>query len=391
LLAARQYQSIKDSVGLGYTYNNIGEVYKKLNDYDKALEYLFKSKALKKYDTASQALTLYNIAEVYLLQNKIKEAEEYLDESLTIALYEENERVIAFNFWGIGTIDRKAKNYDKALNSYHKAETIWKKIGEIRSLVKTYQEIAEIYREQRQYAQAEEYLTKAMQLASNIKVPDLQINNYLRLSSLDSVRGNYKRALYYFMRHTALKDSVYNILKAEQIARLQTIYETEARDQENKQLRAEKALNDSKLGLQRTIIFVITAGLILAGILAWFLFRQRRKITFQKEAIEIQARALIQLNKDLKELNRNLEARIDHRTQQLIVQNQKITEYTFINAHKLRAPVASILGLINLIDQVSPEEREAIIIHLKTCGEQLDSIIHEVSRNLEASIVSENR
>ena len=32
LLAARQYQSIQDSVGLGQTYNNIGEIYKKLKE-----------------------------------------------------------------------------------------------------------------------------------------------------------------------------------------------------------------------------------------------------------------------------------------------------------------------------------------------------------------------
>src|SRR5688572_26347846 len=40
LLAARQYQSIDDSIGLGQTYNNIGEVYKRLNEFDKALPYL---------------------------------------------------------------------------------------------------------------------------------------------------------------------------------------------------------------------------------------------------------------------------------------------------------------------------------------------------------------
>jgi signal transduction histidine kinase len=98
---------------------------------------------------------------------------------------------------------------------------------------------------------------------------------------------------------------------------------------------------------------------------------------------------ILKLNEELVELNRNLEGRIDQRTSQLTVQNQRLTEYTFINAHKLRAPVASILGLINLMQQVKPEEKDAILAHLKTCGEQLDTIIHEVSRNLEAAIVHE--
>ncbi|MFZ6008776.1 MAG: hypothetical protein ACOYXT_00395, partial [Bacteroidota bacterium] len=107
----------------------------------------------------------------------------------------------------------------------------------------------------------------------------------------------------------------------------------------------------------------------------------------QKEAIEMQATALLKLNEELQELNKNLESRINERTYQLTLQNQRLTEYTFINAHKLRAPVASILGLVNLVQQVNAGEREAILTHLKTCGEQLDSIIREVSRNLEGAIV----
>lgn len=389
LMAARQYKSIADTVGLGYVYNNIGEVYKKLNDYDKALEYLLQAKALKETDTTSQALTLYNIAEAYLQKNDFKAAEEYLDQSLTLALYSNNDRVIAFNFWGIAALDKKAKNFDKALNSYRKAETIWIKLGEIRSLVQTYQQMADVYREQRDYPQAELYLNKAIQLASQINVPDLQVNNYLKFSSLDSVRGNYKGALYFYRRYALLKDSVYNFLKAEQIARLETIYETELKEEENRKLRSGQALRDEQLKSQRLVITIVSVGLVLTGVLAWFLFRQRKKILFQKEAIELQAGALLQLNKDLNELNKHLEARIDSRTKQIIQQNKKITEYTFINAHKLRGPVASILGLINLLPQVTPEEREAILQHIKTCGEQLDAVIHEVSKNLEGSIVPE--
>ena len=101
----------------------------------------------------------------------------------------------------------------------------------------------------------------------------------------------------------------------------------------------------------------------------------------------MQATALIKLNEELQELNKNLEARIDQRTKQLTIQNKRLTEYTFVNAHKLRAPVSSILGLINLIDQNKPEEYEVILTHLKTCGQQLDAITCLISKNLEDGIV----
>jgi tetratricopeptide (TPR) repeat protein len=391
LLAARQYQSINDSIGLGQTYNNIGEVYKKLNEYDKALQYLTKAAELKEKDIATRGITLYNIGELHIQVGNIEKGKRYVQEALEVARQQNNPRVIAFCYWSFGSISRKEKDYQIALQYYFDAEKIWRNLNEIRSLVKTYQDIAEIYSEQKKYTDAETYLSLAMQLAREIRVPDLQVNNYLRFSKLDSLRGNYARALYFLSRHNSLKDSVYNLLKAEQIARLQTIYETETRERENRQLRDEKQLKDSQLRSQQLTLTAISVGLLLSGVLTWFLYRQRKKIMLQKNAIEIQATALQKLNSELLELNKNLEARIDERTFQLTLQNQRLAEYTFISAHKLRAPVASILGLINLAHQVEPEEQADILEHLKTCTEQLDTIIWEMSRNLEGAIVKETK
>jgi tetratricopeptide (TPR) repeat protein len=338
----------------------------------------------------SHALTLYNIGELYVRLGDIEKAMTYLNESMEIARQQDNKRVFAFNYWTLGSIAARRKDYDEAIAYYFKSEEIWKKAGELRSLIQTYQEIAELYRLQHKYDEAEKYLNEAMNLSGKIRVADLQVNNYLRISKLDSARGNYGRALYFLSRHNSLKDSVYNLLKVEQITRIQAIYETEAREGENKKLRADKELQDIQLRSQKLILIAISISLVLVGIFAWMLNRQRKKIQEHKEAIEVQAAALIALNNELQELNKTLEGRIIERTNQLTVQNQRLTDYTFVNAHKLRAPVASILGLLNLIPQVPEEEREILLKHLKTCGEQLDTTIHDLSHSLESAIVSES-
>jgi tetratricopeptide (TPR) repeat protein len=390
LLAARQYQSINDSFGLGATYNNIGEIYKKLNEHDKALEYLLKSLELIRRDSAMRGLTLYNIGELYIRLNDVETGRKYIQESYELALADNNKRLIAFDFWSFAAIKEKEKKYNEALTYLLKAEAYWKTLGETRSVIQTYQDISDVYRQLKKYGEAELYLTKAIDLAGKMNVPDLQVTNYLLYTSLDSIRGNYSQALAHLSRHNSLKDSVYNLLKAEQIARLQTIYETEGREQENQQLRIEKQISEAQLQSQRITLVTISFGLIIAGILAWLLYRQQKKILFQKDAIEIQAAALLKLNEELQEFNKNLEARIDERTSQLTIQNQKLAEFTFINAHKLRAPVASILGLVDLLNQVKGEERETVVCHLKTCGEELDHVIREVSRGLEEAMVNDS-
>ena len=63
------------------------------------------------------------------------------------------------------------------------------------------------------------------------------------------------------MRHNTLKDSVYNLVKAEQIARVQTIYETEMRERENRELKIEKTLKEAQIESQHVLIIVVSIGL----------------------------------------------------------------------------------------------------------------------------------
>ena len=71
----------------------------------------------------------------------------------------------------------------------------------------------------------------------------------------------------------------------------------------------------------------------------------------------------------------NLEKRIK-------ISEKKLDDIAFINAHEVRAPLASILGLLHLLDFESVNEEGKIILnHLKISANQLDKIIHKVSES----------
>jgi tetratricopeptide (TPR) repeat protein len=396
LLAARQYQSIRDSLGLGKVYNNIGEVNKRFGEYKKALDYLQQSIDLRKGDT-TLALTLYNIGEVYLVTRQYDLATSYINKSMDEAKRFRDERSISYCYWSMARIKMAQGQFGDALPYFRLAEARWAQLGETRILIQTYHDLAEAYRKMGLTRQARAYLDKAFSLGKTIQVPDLRVQTYLGYAQLDSMEGNFASALKHLSLHNQLKDSVYNILKAEQIARVQIIYETERRQRENDQLKADKILKEQQLNIKEGWIAVITSGLLVLIILASVLFQQRSqimkvnrslhekndKIHFQKEAIEAQAVAMVKLNEELQHLNKTLEGRIEERSKQLFLQNQKLAEYSFVNAHKLRAPVASIIGLIQLLDQPNLTERDLVLGHLKTCATQLDHIIQEISKNLE--------
>jgi signal transduction histidine kinase len=102
----------------------------------------------------------------------------------------------------------------------------------------------------------------------------------------------------------------------------------------------------------------------------------------QKEIVE-KSEELKALNESLKNVNANLEEKVVDRTRELEIKNKKLEEYTFINAHKLRAPVATILGLIQLFDYKNILEGEKIMEGLKKTAVELDNAIKDIREKLE--------
>jgi two-component system sensor histidine kinase/response regulator len=96
---------------------------------------------------------------------------------------------------------------------------------------------------------------------------------------------------------------------------------------------------------------------------------------------------LMASGEELRRINENLNQLVDTRTQALVVQNNKLIHHAFINAHKVRSPLARILGLVNLIGhevELNGKGQE-LLQHLKVSAVELDEILKEVRTNLEAA------
>jgi len=99
----------------------------------------------------------------------------------------------------------------------------------------------------------------------------------------------------------------------------------------------------------------------------------------QKEEIEVQSERFRLLNEEVMKANSQLDQKVAERTIELRRQNKKMLEYAFINSHKLRAPVATILGLMNLIRITdSVEEKLKCVELLGKSTDDLDRIIHQI-------------
>jgi ligand-binding sensor domain-containing protein len=142
------------------------------------------------------------------------------------------------------------------------------------------------------------------------------------------------------------------------------------------------------------LFYVIVVVIMASGLYAYVTYRERALIKaqhileekveertqeIQKKNEEIQAQA-----EEIRGINENLEMLVQQRTVELEKKNKALEESAFIIAHELRAPVASVLGLINLMSRAKlDDEGKAIIKHMDDSAEKLNAIVRSITKAIE--------
>jgi ligand-binding sensor domain-containing protein len=111
-----------------------------------------------------------------------------------------------------------------------------------------------------------------------------------------------------------------------------------------------------------------------------------RTLEIQKQSEEIQAQneEIQSQAEEIQGINDNLESLVQARTAELEKKNKASEEAAFIIAHELRAPVASILGLINLISKRKVDKDTKVIIqHMEESAERLNKVVRNITQAIE--------
>ncbi|HTE32889.1 MAG TPA: two-component regulator propeller domain-containing protein [Chryseolinea sp.] len=105
--------------------------------------------------------------------------------------------------------------------------------------------------------------------------------------------------------------------------------------------------------------------------------KQAEEIRLQNQEIQSQA-------EEIQGINDNLEMIVLARTEELEKKNKAAEEAAFIIAHELRAPVASVLGLINLIAKADlPDDAKTIVTHMEDSADKLNVVVRNITKAIE--------
>jgi PAS domain S-box-containing protein len=112
---------------------------------------------------------------------------------------------------------------------------------------------------------------------------------------------------------------------------------------------------------------------------------QRDVVADQNYKLQQASMIIEKQNEEIKQRNENLEREIEERTGELIEYNQQLEQFAYISAHNLRAPVARILGLGQLLE-LAPEdtkEKREVYEKLISTTRELDRVVRDLNTILE--------
>ena len=290
-LALKLYEETQNELQISKLNNNIGVIYKSIDDKEKALGYLLKAHQIsKKGDFVTFAASASNIGLIYLYQNKLDKAKKYFDESLKIYKEHPNPRNLGELYNNYSQYYSNKNQPDEAEVYLKKAEQEFLSIDDKFGLSDTYLFFAQIYSDRNNLEKSFQFAEKSLDFATELELTETKMNAEKLLSQIYDKQGNQKLALLHLKNYDVEKEN-FDIVKNEQ-QRLKTEL---AFQYEKQQL--EKRENANRERLKWIFAFTIL-GVLLLGLFFYYRNKEKQKtILLQKQLAEFEHKALhLQMN-----------------------------------------------------------------------------------------------
>lgn len=380
------YERTQFQMGIFITYNNIGELYEKKLQYHEALKYHKKSLALKnKYLRGRHPIMSHvNLGEIYYKLNFLDSSIFHFRTAERMAKEENRLKPIAHAQTGIGKVYAKQKTYSNAQKYLNMADQLWVSLEDYVGMSRVAIERAKISLASRKYDAAKQLTFDAIANAERVNAKDLELEAMALNYKVDSAKKDFEAAFISMQAYDQLKSEIFDLAKERQLQTIQAKFEFEESERLQKELFKEKETSLEIVRYQRTIIAGIAVILLLISIIAVLFYNQVKKQARLNKLLKDKNKEIKEKALELEILNNNLEQMVEERTSVIQKKNVKLKEYSFLNAHIVRGPLANILGLTKLLKgEIKDEEKNEMIDHLQYSANKLDDVLTDIKTRLE--------
>lgn len=321
------YSELKDTTKLTIVYNDLGNTYKNLNQFEQSIQALLKllqlaqntnnqkliagayinigvcydgngdyELALKNYLSAIEpakasdeknyiASNYGNIGEAYINLKQFDSGIYYLKKALKLHELQQEPRDVALLLGNIASANNVMHNYSEAVNNGRRSITLAKEVNDVEIEAYGYLYIGVAFQGLKNLSAAKENFLLAEKLIDTVNITSYEMQVYSKLSDYYATIKDYENAFNYYHKLTTIRDTIYNAEKHLQISTLQTQYETA--EKENALAKSQSDVLQNVVQLQQKNNWLVASGLgILVIALAGFLFWRSAELRRLKEKIE---------------------------------------------------------------------------------------------------------
>jgi signal transduction histidine kinase len=283
--------------GLGYSM--------KYRDLKNALYYMQKGKAVAEANKLEELLKdIYNNYGVLKeINNELDSALYYFNRGLEIKIKINDTIGIPYSWSNMAGAYGLQENFSKSREYFNKSlqqRLVW---ADSLGIAENYTQLGEVFMAEKKWNDAIPFMHKSLPISLKKQYRNLTQYNYKMLSDIFKKLNNTDSALYYFEQYSAIKDSVHSIKVQESIAALNIEFETEKKQNEILEQRAQLAEKDLEVRRKNTFIFGSLGLALILGLLGYLLYNQQKMKNrqLQKEAELTSALAKIETQNKLQE------------------------------------------------------------------------------------------
>ena len=277
--AYKIYNQLKEEDGLSMIYNNIGTIHSIKGNNEKALEnFLSSYKLLQRTGNKERTIgSLNNIGNVYRQMGNLDEALKYYERALEL-YQQQGEKSEAFEpITSIGNIHFEKGAWDEALQSYFEALEIERANKNLYGQAFALNHIGATYHQKGEYTTAIGFQRQAFKLAKSINSKPLLMEIYKSLSESYIANDDPLSAYTYLQFHNEIRDSLNSAQMQRRIQELNMAFEMEKKENELEILKRDEDINALRSENQKITILLILMGALLAVSVGIAFFRRMFK------------------------------------------------------------------------------------------------------------------
>ncbi|MDD3890946.1 MAG: tetratricopeptide repeat protein [Bacteroidales bacterium] len=275
LQALDVFEESDNKHGIVRSLNNLGLCFREIGNIDKAIEFHNKALQLSEEigDRAGKAKALVSLGICNFAANSIDVTLSFFNKALDISIELENDELISTIYNNMGICYATMGEHKKALNIFSLSLELNTKAENKGASAAILNNIARLYIYLGDFDKAFTAISKSYELGKELKAKAQLVNNYLIFYEYYEAKGNYKRALEYYIKYSDLKDEIIKVQSSERMQNLQALNELEKRDQDLQLLQKDFEVAQGRTRLY-TVLFGASFLLLVFGVYI-FVMRSR--------------------------------------------------------------------------------------------------------------------